>query len=105
EVIACCDAILANSPAEVDQLTGLYEALPERVELVPPGVDHAFFSPGPRHGARAALGLDVGERPLLLFAGRIQPLKGLDVAVRALGELRRRDAVLVVVGGPSGAEG
>lgn len=103
EVIACCDAILANSPAEVEQLTELYEADPDRVELVPPGVEHAFFSPGPRRGARAALGL--GDGPVLLFAGRIQPLKGLDVAVRALAELRRRDATLVVVGGPSGEEG
>ncbi|MPY95877.1 MAG: glycosyltransferase [Acidimicrobiia bacterium] len=103
EVITCCDAILANSPAEVAQLTSLYGAVPSRVELVPPGVDHAFFSPGPRPGARAALGLD--DRPVLLFAGRVQPLKGLDVAIRALAELRRRDAVLVVVGGPSGAEG
>ncbi len=103
EVIACSDAILANSPAEADQLTSLYAADPKRVELVPPGVDHAFFSPGPRSGARAALGL--GEGPIVLFAGRIQPLKGLDVAVRALAELRNRHAHLVVVGGPSGVEG
>ena len=66
---------------------------------------HAFFSPGDRGGARNALRL--GDHPVLLFVGRIQPLKGLDVAVRALAELRRShpDAVLVVVGGPSGAEG
>ena len=42
---------------------------------------------------------------MLLFVGRIQPLKGLDVAVRALAELGRRDATLVVVGGASGADG
>ena len=39
--------------------------------MVPPGVDHAFFSPGHRGGARSALGLD-GDGPLLLFVGRIQ---------------------------------
>ena len=103
DVIACSDAILASCSAEAAQLTGLYGADPDRVEIVPPGVDHAFFSPGDRRGARAALGL--GADPVLLFVGRIQPLKGLDVAVRALAELGRRDATLVVVGGASGADG
>lgn len=103
-VIRCSDAILANSEAEGRQLTEFYGADPRRVEVVPPGVDHAFFSPGDRGGARAALGLD-HERPVLLFAGRIQALKGLDVAIGALGALTRRDPLLVVVGGPSGAAG
>ena len=103
EVIACSDAITASCPAEAEQLVRLYGAKPERIELVPPGVIHAFFSPGDRAGARAALG--VGDHPVLLFVGRIQPLKGLDVAIRALAELRREDAVLVVVGGPSGIDG
>jgi D-inositol-3-phosphate glycosyltransferase len=105
EVIACSDAILANCAAEVTQLSELYGADPTRIEVVPPGVDHAFFSPGDRRGARRALGL--GDHPVLLFAGRIQPLKGLTVAIAALAELSdtHPDAVLVVVGGPSGAEG
>jgi D-inositol-3-phosphate glycosyltransferase len=106
EVIGCSDAILASCGAEAEQLVRLYGADPTRVELVPPGVDHAFFSPGDRAGARAALGhLDLGDGPVLLFVGRIQPLKGLDVAVRALAALRRPDATLVVVGGASGPEG
>jgi D-inositol-3-phosphate glycosyltransferase len=104
EVIACSDAITASCPAEAEQLVRLYGARPERIELVPPGVIHAFFSPGDRAGAQAALGLPVG-RPVLLFVGRIQPLKGLDVAIRALAELERDDAMLVVVGGPSGVDG
>ncbi|MEQ1787733.1 MAG: glycosyltransferase, partial [Acidimicrobiales bacterium] len=90
EVIGCSDAILASCEAEADQLERLYGADPSRIELVPPGVDHAFFSPGDRGGARAALQqLDLGTGPVLLFVGRIQPLKGLDVAVRALAALRR----------------
>jgi D-inositol-3-phosphate glycosyltransferase len=104
EVVACSDAITASCPAEAEQLVRLYGARPERIELVPPGVVHAFFSPGDRAGARAALALPA-DRPVLLFVGRIQPLKGLDVAVRALAELRDRGAVLVAVGGPSGLEG
>jgi D-inositol-3-phosphate glycosyltransferase len=103
EVIGCSDAILASGPAEAEQLRSLYGAAPDRIEIVPPGVDHAFFSPGSRSGARFALGL--GDGPVLLFAGRIQPLKGLQVAVATLAALARTDATLLVVGGPSGAAG
>jgi D-inositol-3-phosphate glycosyltransferase len=105
QVIACSDAILANCAAEVTQLVELYGADPGRIEIVPPGVDHAFFSPGHRGGARAALGL--GDEPVLLFVGRIQPLKGLTVAIEALAELSdaHPDAVLVAVGGQSGPGG
>jgi D-inositol-3-phosphate glycosyltransferase len=106
EVIACSDAITASCPAEADDLVAHYGAERSRIELVPPGVLHAFFSPGDPVGARAALGLEPG-RPTLLFVGRIQPLKGLDVAVGALAVVRQRhpSALLVVVGGASGAEG
>lgn len=103
EVVGCSDVILANSVEEVAQLERLYGGEPSRIEVVPPGVEHAFFSPGNRSGARQALGL--GDHPVMLFVGRIQPLKGLDVAVGALARLGRPDAELVVVGGPSGAEG
>lgn len=104
EVIGCSDVILANSVEEVSQLQRLYGADRSRVEVVAPGVEHAFFSPGHQGGARRALGLDE-TAPVLLFVGRIQPLKGLPVAVGALAALGRTDARLVVVGGPSGAEG
>ena len=117
EVIGCSDAILANGEEEADDLRRHYDAPAERIEIVPPGVDHAFFSPGDRDGARVALGWTDGGRmsasggrdalghPILLFVGRIQPLKGLDVAVGALAELDHPTAELVVVGGPSGADG
>jgi D-inositol-3-phosphate glycosyltransferase len=105
-VIGCSDAILANCPAEAAQLERLYGADPARIEIVPPGVVHAFFSPGDRAGARSALPqLGPLDGPMLLFVGRIQPLKGLDVAVRALAELDDSSAVLVVVGGASGVDG
>ncbi len=71
-----------------------------------PGVDHAFFGPGDRRQARRALALGKNG-PLLLFVGRIQPLKGVEVAVRTLAALGRDypDARLVIVGGPSGPRG
>ena len=105
-VIECSDGLLASCEEEARQLVRLYGAPPERIEIVAPGVDHAFFSPGNRAQARRALGLP-GTGPMLLFVGRIQRLKGTSVAVRALAELRTRfpDAYLVIVGGPSGVAG
>lgn len=114
-IIGCSDAILASSADEAAQLERLYGAVPERIEIVAPGVDHHLFSPGNKKEARATLGL--AEGPVLLFAGRIQPLKGADVAVRTLAALspaafsqdrpsdRAGPATLLLVGGPSGAEG
>ena len=105
EIIGCSDAILASCTVEADQLADLYGAPRDRIEIVAPGVDHAFFAPGNMHQARRALALPTGP-PMLLFVGRIQPLKGLDVAVRALAALRSHpDAFLVAVGGPSGPDG
>ena len=108
-VMACSDAVLASCSVEASQIAGLYGVDRSRIEVVPPGVDHAFFSPGHRPQARRALGLPEG--PMLLFVGRIQALKGVDVAIRALAALNdgptpaANCAFLVVVGGPSGADG
>jgi D-inositol-3-phosphate glycosyltransferase len=105
-IIRCSDTVLASCSVEAAQISDLYGADPSRIRIVAPGVDHAFFGPGDRRQARRALGL-AGEGPLLLFVGRIQPLKGVAVAVRALSALTpdHPDARLVVVGGPSGPQG
>lgn len=103
EVIRCSDIITANSVAEAQQLKRFYDAPPERIEEVAPGTQHALFSPGDQAGARAALGL--GHAPVMMFVGRIQPLKGVGVVVRAFAALQRRDATLMIVGGPSGSDG
>jgi D-inositol-3-phosphate glycosyltransferase len=105
-IINCSDAVLASCTVEADQIIELYRADPARVRIVPLGVDHAFFAPGNRAQARRALGLSVDD-PLLLFVGRIQPLKGADVALRMLAELvgRYPGIMLVIVGGPSGPRG
>src|SRR4029079_8541553 len=83
-VMRCSDAITASCPAEAQQLQRLYGVPHERIHLVQPGVIAAFFSPGARRGAQGALGLSADGRPVLLFVGRIQPLKGVDVAIGAL---------------------
>ena len=92
EIIGCADAICVSCTEEERQFRRHYGDPPGRVEIVAPGVDHAFFAPGDRMGARGALGLGLGAEPMLLFVGRIQPLKGVDVAVRALAALDRPDA-------------
>jgi D-inositol-3-phosphate glycosyltransferase len=104
-IMRCSEVVLASCSVEASQLAELYDSDPGRIRVVAPGVDQAFFGPGHRPQARRALGLPEGV-PLLLFVGRIQPLKGADVAVRALAALRGfPDAHLVVVGGPSGPRG
>ncbi|HEY4946313.1 MAG TPA: glycosyltransferase, partial [Acidimicrobiales bacterium] len=85
-VIRCSDMVLASCSVEATQITDLYHADPSRIRIVAPGVEHAFFGPGDRKQARRALDLP-SRGPLLLFVGRIQPLKGLAVAVRTLAAL------------------
>jgi D-inositol-3-phosphate glycosyltransferase len=109
ETVGCADAVLASCTVEADQLVGLYGADPGRIALVAPGVEHAFFGPGDRSQARRAVGLPEAE-PVVLFVGRIQPLKGPSVAVEALARVREAGgrsarASLVIIGGPSGPDG
>jgi D-inositol-3-phosphate glycosyltransferase len=104
-IMRCSEVVLASCTVEASQLAELYDSDPGRIRVVAPGVDQAFFAPGHRPQARRALGLPA-DVPLLLFVGRIQPLKGADVAVQTLAALRRYpDAHLVIVGGPSGPRG
>lgn len=105
-VAAAADLLVASTPTEARQLVELYGAPQGKLAVIPPGVDLARFRPGDRAAARAALG--ARRRHLLAFAGRLQPHKGPDLAVRALAALCRRrpglDVELVVVGGPSGGD-
>jgi len=106
KVIAEADRILAPTPDEAAHLVGLYGAEPDRIRIVPPGVDHSLFFPRNRDDARERLHL-TGVR-LVLFVGRLQAHKGPDIAVRAIAEAVARDpqgmsdVVLAIVGGPSG---
>ena len=118
EVIAAADRLVANTGEEARQLVELYGADPRRVKTVSPGVDLSLFSPGSAAApsaaaaaaaARARLGLPL-DAVVLVFAGRIQPLKGPDVVLHAAAELLRSSPaladrlVVVFVGGPSGSE-
>ncbi len=105
EVIALSDCVIASTPFEAEDLMLHYGADPGRLCTSPPGVDHDRFCPGDRAAAREHLGIP--DQPTVLFVGRIQPLKGIDVAIDAFRLVRRvvPSARMVVVGGPSGDEG
>jgi D-inositol-3-phosphate glycosyltransferase len=105
EVIAQSDCVIASTPFEFEDLLDHYGANPERLCTSPPGIDHEVFAPGDRAEARRWLGLS--DAPLVLYVGRIQPLKGIDVAVSALPllTLGATPAELLIVGGPSGPAG
>jgi D-inositol-3-phosphate glycosyltransferase len=108
QVVEAADMLIANTETEAKQLIELYDADPARVEVVHPGVDLDVFRPVPTAQARARVGLPA-DADVLLFAGRIQPLKAPDVLLRAVAVLlERRPAlrarlVVPVVGGPSGS--
>jgi D-inositol-3-phosphate glycosyltransferase len=108
QVVAAADRLLASTGEEAAQLVDLYGADPARVVTVAPGVDLDVFTPGDRYAARARLGF-AADAVVLLFVGRIQPLKAPDVVLRAAAELlavdpELRDRLVVsVVGGPSGS--
>jgi D-inositol-3-phosphate glycosyltransferase len=108
QVVAEADRLVVNTDVEADQLVRLYDADPDAVRTVSPGVDLERFRPGSRAAARAALGVPA-DAVVLAFAGRIQPLKAPDVLLRATAALVRRDPglrrrlVVLVAGGPSGS--
>jgi len=108
QVVAAADRLVANTDEEAKSLVELYDADPARVVTVPPGVDLELFRPGPTAAARQRLGLPA-DAAVLLFVGRIQPLKAPDVLLRAVArllaarpELAER-LVVAVVGGLSGS--
>jgi D-inositol-3-phosphate glycosyltransferase len=108
QVVEAADRLIANTLGERHELIDLYAAEPEKVVVVPPGVDLSLVSPGDVRAARAAVGLPQDAK-VLLFVGRIQPLKAPEVLVKAAAELLGRhpswagELVVVVLGGPSGS--
>jgi len=108
QVVDASTRLIANTPAEAAQLAQLYEAPPSSIDVVAPGVDLEVFRPGEASTARTRLGVPP-HADVLLFVGRLQPLKAPDVLLRSAAELLARDPslrerlVVAVVGGPSGS--
>jgi D-inositol-3-phosphate glycosyltransferase len=108
QVVDAADRLVANTLGEADELVDLYGADPGKVRVVSPGVDLDLFTVGDVAAARAQVGLPQ-DAHVLLFVGRIQPLKAPDVLLKAAADLLarrpdlRRRLVVAVVGGPSGS--
>lgn len=99
EIARQADLLIASTGDEAFELVGAYHADPERVAVVPAGVDLSMFQPLDREEARRKIGYESGR--LLLFVGRLERLKGAEVAIRAVSLLRDRsheDVRLIVVG-------
>ncbi|MCH8297118.1 MAG: glycosyltransferase [Chloroflexi bacterium] len=97
EVMATADRIIAFSPHERDAMARLYGADAGKVSLVPCGVDLSLFRPLDQNSVRARLGLN-GEK-ILLYVGRIEPLKGLELLVETAAQMDSDESVRVVVVG------
>jgi len=97
EVMASADRIIAFSPHERDAMERLYGADPKKVSLVPCGVDLSVFRPLDQKSVRARLGLN-GEK-ILLYVGRIEPLKGLDLLVETAAQMDTGESVRMIVVG------
>ena len=75
----------------------VYEARPHRVSVIPPGVDLTRFRPGDRAEARRELGLGGGR--IILFVGRLEPLKGVDILLQALPRIEHRGPLRLLIAG------
>jgi D-inositol-3-phosphate glycosyltransferase len=109
QVVAAANALIANTDAEGASLVSLYDACPDTVHVVSPGVDLYTFTPGEsRSAARDQIG-QPQDALVVSFVGRIQPHKGPEVLIRATSELvkhtplLRHKLIVNIVGGASGA--
>ena len=109
QVVAAADALIANTDAEAASLVSLYDACPDNVHVITPGVDLYTFTPGLGRSASRTV-IDMPQEGLVVsFVGRIQPHKGPEVLIRATSELvkhsplLRSKLIVNIIGGASGA--
>lgn len=86
-VLQAADRIIAATLAEKSQLQFLYNAREDKLAIIPPGVDTCHFYPIPPDEAKCAIGISEVDR-MILFVGRIEPLKGVDTLIRAIAHMR-----------------
>ncbi len=98
------DCVVASTRAELAQIQWLYQAETSNVVVIPPGVDTSRFYPIDQDEAREFIGVPCEHR-MVLFVGRIEPLKGLDTLIEAVALMREEEAFntnpfcLAVIGG------
>ncbi len=101
-VLKRADRIVAATLAEQAQLQWLYKADPRKISIIPPGIDPCHFYPIPTDEAKEFIGIPKDDR-MILFVGRIEPLKGVATLIRAVSCLRiqemEKPAYLAIIGG------
>lgn len=98
ELVQSCDLIVAATSREEKDLIHYYSASPQKIKIIPCGVNLNLFKPMDRKKVRMTLGLD--HQKILLFVGRLDPLKGLEQLLKAFSEIPKKCmANLIVVGG------
>jgi D-inositol-3-phosphate glycosyltransferase len=108
-VAAIADLLVAPTPAEERHLVELYGADLAKIVIIPPGVDLSRFHPIPKVEAKSRVGIPCGDHNIL-FAGRIEPLKGIDTLLRAISILQERhpvavqDTCVAIIGGDPWAD-
>jgi D-inositol-3-phosphate glycosyltransferase len=108
EVMAVADRLIAATPLERAQMIWLYGADTAKIDVVPCGVDLNLFHPIPQDEAKQVLGLP-HQRCVILFVGRIEPLKGIDTLLRAIALITpelpcwRDELSVIIIGGAPGA--
>lgn len=109
DVVAFADRLVAASPLEREQLVAGYGADPDKIVVIPCGVDLEHFRPRPQEEARQKLNLPLDQK-LVLFVGRIEPLKGIDTLIRAMKQVAdrlpngQRGLSLAIIGGDAGED-
>ena len=108
EVMALADRLVAATPLERAQMVWLYGADAKKISVVPCGVDLNLFHPIPQNEAKQVLGLPL-ERCVILFVGRIEPLKGIDTLLRSIALIApempcwQDELSVIIIGGAPGA--
>lgn len=106
-VLKRADRLIVATEAEKAQLQWLYKGDLQKMQIIPPGVDVSHFYPIPKDEARQFIGLQSHHR-MVLFVGRIEPLKGVDTLLRAMSCLKFQSVVhpvyLAIIGGEPDAD-
>ena len=112
KVLAESDRIVAATLAELAQLLWLYQSDASKVVIIPPGVDTSHFYPIPPDEAKAFIGIPPEHR-MMLYVGRIEPLKGIDTLIKSIAYIRKKGildrhcclCVSIIGGDPNAEEG
>jgi D-inositol-3-phosphate glycosyltransferase len=104
KVMDSVDRIIVATDDEVSKMKKFYNIDIQKLVVIPPGVDTCHFYPIPTDEAKAVIGVPKSER-MILYVGRIEPLKGVDKLIRAIAELHKGDVFsecphyLIIIGG------